>query len=113
VYERLKLRDLLPSEHAVDSGYTSAEHILTARSEYGLELLGPLHGNTTWQTHNPDTFDLRHFTIDWDNQHVPAPTEPSAAAGVRRRTGKPVLELNFRKTDCTPCPLHLVNGQRT
>lgn len=106
VYERLKQRDLLPSEHAVDGGYTSAERILTACSEYGIELIGPLFGNTTWQTRTPEAFDLSHFTIDWTSQQVTCPNGAiSSSWREEKAKGKPVLKIDFRKADCTPCPL--------
>jgi hypothetical protein len=34
--------DLLPDEHLVDAGYVSVDHILAARAEHGVELVGPV-----------------------------------------------------------------------
>jgi hypothetical protein len=34
--------DLLPDEHLVDAGYVSVDHVLAARADHGIELVGPL-----------------------------------------------------------------------
>jgi hypothetical protein len=33
--------DLLPAEHLVDAGYVSVDHVLAARADHGVELVGP------------------------------------------------------------------------
>lgn len=106
VHEHLTRRGLLPDEHAVDAGYTSAELILTSMAEYDLDLVGPVGADTTWQAGNPDAFDLGHFTIDWDTQQVTCPNGAASSSWRQEKArGKPVLKVDFRKADCTPCPL--------
>ena len=106
VHEGLARRGLLPAEHVVDSGYTSAELIVTARDAHGIELIGPLRADTTWQTKNPDAFDHSYFDIDWDAQQVRCPNGALSSSWRQEQAkGKAVLKVDFRKTDCTPCPL--------
>ena len=47
VHQRLAARRLTPGEHAVDAGYVSAGHILAARDDHGITLLGPVGADTT------------------------------------------------------------------
>jgi transposase len=106
MHEHLTHRGLLPGEHTVDTGYTSAELILASRADYGVDLIGPLRANTSWQTTDPDAFDLSHFTIDWDNEQVTCPNGAlSSSWRTEKAKGKPVLKVDFRKSDCTSCPL--------
>jgi transposase len=106
VHEHLAHRGLLPAEHAVDAGYTSAELILASSAGHGVELIGPLGPDTTWQAGDPDAFDLSHFTINWDARQVRCPSGAlSSSWRTEKARGKPVLKVDFRKADCTPCPL--------
>jgi transposase len=106
VHDHLAQRDLLPGEHAVDAGYTSAELVLASSIEHGVELIGPLGADTTWQASDPDAFDLSHFTINWDAQQVRCPNGAlSSSWRTEKARGKPVFKVDFRKADCTPCPL--------
>jgi transposase len=41
-------RHLLPQEHLVDSGYMSAEHIVSSQSEHGVQLIGPVLPDPSW-----------------------------------------------------------------
>jgi hypothetical protein len=106
VHDQLANRGLLPGEHIVDAGYASAELILTSAVERGVELIGPVGADTTWQTKDPDAFDLSHFSIDWDTERVTCPNGAlSSSWRTEKARGKPVLKVDFRKADCTPCPL--------
>jgi len=79
VHDMLDAAGLLPGEHAVDSGYTSADLLLAARAR-GITLPGPLLANVS-----PRARAGRHatdaFTIDWDNRQVTCPRAPPAPSG--------------------------------
>lgn len=106
VHDRLTDRGLLPGEHLVDAGYTSAELILTSAIDHGVELIGPVGADTTWQASSPDAFDLSHFLIDWDTEQVTCPNGAvSSSWRTQKAHDKPVLKVDFRKADCTPCPV--------
>ncbi|KOV67857.1 transposase, partial [Streptomyces sp. AS58] len=106
VHQVLAERDLLPEVHLVDTGYTSAQLIVSARREHDVELLGPVHLPTTRQAREKAGFDLPNFTIDWENQQVIC---PRGAITTRWhpavRGGYPVIETAFHPRDCGPCPV--------
>ncbi|MEU9891881.1 IS1182 family transposase [Sphaerisporangium sp. NPDC051011] len=107
VQESLERRGVLPDEHAVDSAYVSAEHIVTARDRFGIELLGPVSADTSWQTKDGDAFQTADFLVNWDEGQVTCPqghTSLSMAAQ-RSGTGHPVIKVNFSQAHCTPCPV--------
>ena len=98
--------NLLPDEHLVDAGYTSVDHVLAARADHGVELVGPLPPDSGWQARNEDGFDLARFDIDWDQRQVTCPNGKTARnwrQGTSRH-GLPIIQATFRASDCTPCP---------
>jgi hypothetical protein len=45
--------DLLPAEQFVDAGYLSAKRILHSRQTHGIDLIGPVHIDPSWQARTP------------------------------------------------------------
>ena len=46
IHQALAAKDLLPGEHLVDTAYVDAQHLLTSRVEYHLDLIGPVPSDT-------------------------------------------------------------------
>ena len=99
-------RDLLPEEHYVDAGYVSAQHLLTSELAYGVDLVGPVLLDTSWQAAGDDGFDLTHFAIDWDRQTATCPRgKVSLPWTVAARDDDPFFQVRFAKGDCRACPV--------
>jgi hypothetical protein len=98
--------DLLPAEHLVDASYVSVDHILAARADHGVELVGPLPPDAGWQARDEHGFDLSRFAIDWDRKQVTCPNGKTSRNWhqSRSRQGLPSIQATFRVPDCTPCP---------
>jgi len=98
--------DLLPDEHLVDAGYVSVDHVLAARADHGVELVGPLPPDSGWQARDEDGFDLTRFDVDWDHQQVTCPNGKTSRnwRQTTSRRGLPIIQATFRAPDCTPCP---------
>jgi hypothetical protein len=98
--------DLLPDEHLVDAGYVSVDHVLAARADHGIELVGPLPPDAGWQARQQQGFDLTRFHIDWDRQQVTCPNGKTSRNwhDSRSRQGLPIVQVSFRAADCTPAP---------
>ena len=77
----LAAHDLLPDVHLVDAGYVSVGQILAAADDHGVQLIGPLPPDTSWQAGDDTAFDLTRFVIDWDARHVVCPRARPAATG--------------------------------
>jgi hypothetical protein len=41
IHAALAAKGLVPSEHLVDSAYVSADHLIRAREQHGIDLVGP------------------------------------------------------------------------
>ena len=56
IHQALADKDLLPSEHFVDSAYVSAEHLVNAQAQQ-IEMVGPTRKNASWQSKIEDGYD--------------------------------------------------------
>lgn len=65
IHDALAAKSLAPSEHLVDSAYVSAGHLVVARTQHGIDLVGPGRPNVSWQGRSGgDAFTLADFTVD-------------------------------------------------
>jgi len=107
IQDRLAARDLLPREHLVDAGYTSADRLVTSRDDHAIELLGPVGGDPSWQSRQKTGYALAQFRIDWERQRAICP-EGKASIAWRPTTDRhnhPVISIRFAPADCKLCPV--------
>ncbi|HEX3512393.1 MAG TPA: IS1182 family transposase [Trebonia sp.] len=102
--ERLAARDLLPGEHDVDSGYISADLLVSSRAR-GVVLVGPLLADTSPQA-RAGGYTAAMFTIDWDSRQATCPEGSLSGkwAPMRQRDGKEAVSVRFAAAACGPCP---------
>jgi transposase len=107
IHQDLIGKQLLPNEHVVDTGYASGESIHRSQSQFGVDLYGPVHTDTSWQARTENGLDLSQFDIDWENQQVRCPTEHTSRTWTTSKTshGKPATFVRFSPKDCGPCEL--------
>ncbi len=79
IHAALAGKGLAPSEHLVDSAYVSADHLITAREQHGIDLVSPTRQNLSWQSHTEGVFSAADFTVDWDQQKVRCPESKESA----------------------------------
>jgi transposase len=105
IHESLAKKALLPSQHLLDMAYVDAENLVTSRSEYEVDLLGKVPGDSSWQAKTPRGFDLSCFAIDWDNQRVRCPSGQLSQAWRERSDdyGNRVIEVRFDRAKCATC----------
>ncbi|MFF7995898.1 IS1182 family transposase [Kitasatospora xanthocidica] len=118
IHQGLTARELLPDEHDVDAGYVTAAHIVTARAEHGIELLGPVGLDTCHANHQGEHFAQSAFTIDWQGKKVTCPQGKTSASWSEQRksSGTPLTRVHFTARDCASCPMRekctrAANGQ--
>lgn len=109
VHRHLDNRRLAPGEHVVDAGYVTAAHILAARQDHGIDLVGPVGADTHRGRRDEQAADLTQaaFRVDWETRKV---TCPQGAVSVgwsdqRKASGTPIARVHFALSDCDPCPL--------
>jgi transposase len=105
IHQSLAEKQLLPSQHVVDTAYVSGPQLVASREKYDIDLLGPVLPDTSWQAREEGAFDLTHFKIDWEQQVVTCPGHKQSSywrEGVDRHD-KPVIDVRFSRKDCGPC----------
>jgi transposase len=103
VHDALQARDLLPAEHAVDAGYTSADLLLAARAR-GITLIGPLLADTSPQA-RAGGYTAGAFTIDWDSKQVSCPQGATSVSwSPCTQRGTEGIVVRFDAATCHACP---------
>ncbi len=105
VHTALAAHDLLPREHLVDAGYTTAAALVTSQHEHGVTVVGPVALDPSWQAKAGEGFEKARFTVDWEAETVTCP------AGKRSLSWRPVTDptkdaavhVRFARRDCLAC----------
>lgn len=105
IHTHLAQKERLPQEHLVDTGYTTADHLVRSQTEYHLDLVGPVQRDSSWQAQTGTGFDLSQFVIDWPKQHATCPQGKRSVVWSARcdERGHDIIEVRFAKADCASC----------
>ena len=107
IHAALASKGLAPSEHLVDSAYVSAEHLIAAREQHGIDLVGPSRRNLSWQGLAEGAFSAADFTVDWDRRTARCPQGKESAGWYEAKTQpgqRGLVRAQFRAADCLACP---------
>lgn len=109
IHHALEGQALLPHTHLVDAGYLDAAMLVTSRSVYEVDMLGPVSLDGSWQAQAATGFDVTHFHIDWAAHRVSCPASRTSRWWMSStdRHGKEAIRVKFAPTDCQGCPLRL------
>jgi transposase len=109
VHASLAARDLLPSEHLVDKGYTDSRVLVDSRRRFGVEVVGPVADDPSWQAREGGGFDKSAFLVDWERRVVTCPAGKRSLSWLPSTYPKNgmAFEARFARKDCTPCPLRV------
>ena len=107
VHASLAARDLLPSERLVDKGYTDSHVLVDSRRRFGVEVVGPVADDPSWQAREGEGFAKAAFLVDWERRVVTCPAGKRSISWLPDTYPKNgmVFEARFARKDCTPCPL--------
>jgi transposase len=106
IHQDLARRGVLPDEHYVDSGYPSADLLVSSLTGFGVRLVTPMLADTSPQARAGEGFDRGGFTIDWHAQTVTCPQQQASTSwtpAVQR--GTDVIVVKFSGETCQPCPV--------
>lgn len=109
VHASLAKRDLLPSEHLVDKGYTDSHVLVDSRQGFGVEIVGPVADDPSWQAREGEGVAKAAFLVDWERRVVTCPAGKRSISWLPNTYPKNgmVFEARFARKDCTPCPLRV------
>jgi transposase len=106
IQQALAARSLLPAQHLVDTGYTSARNLARSQTRFQIDLLGPVYTQRQWQGRVANGVTLEQFHIDWDHRHVLCPQGRSNVGWSETTSthGRAAVHVTFAPADCLPCP---------
>jgi transposase len=103
IHGHLEQAGLPPGEHVTDSGYASADVLVSSR-EQGITLIGPLLAGTSRQA-RAGGYTTAMFTIDWDARQATCPQGTlSTAWSPASQAGHEVIVVKFPAGACRACP---------
>jgi len=106
VHARLAGRGLLPDEHYVDSGYPSAELLVSSLASFGIALVTPMLADTSPQARAGAGFDRAAFAIDFGARQATCPQgHASSSWNPVAQRGTSTIVITFAKGTCKPCPV--------
>jgi len=105
IHTALAAEGLLPREHLVDAGYTTAAVLVTSQREHGVAVVDPVARDPSWQAKAGEGFEKARFVVDWEAEMVTCP------AGKRSLSWHPVTDptkdaafhVRFARSDCLAC----------
>jgi transposase len=101
----LATRQLTPGAPSVDAGDGTSAHLLTSRSEHGIDRMGPVADAPRWQGQAANGFAAAQFVIDWDAQHAICPQGQRSVVWLVRpdRHGHATVRIACSKPVCAAC----------
>lgn len=105
IHQSLAGQERLPDEHLVDGSYTAIDLIIRSKDDYGVDLVGPVRADLSWQARTPDCFDSSQFTIDWELHMATCPQGKTSHYWrlAEQRPGYHTVCIRFHRDDCIGC----------
>lgn len=105
IHRALKDKSLLPEEHLMDLGYTPANLLVSCKKNYGVEIIGPVRPDPSWQSRNHPKFAAENFQIDWDKQMAICPRGHQSMTWLQKTDvgGQPIISIRFSSSSCNSC----------
>ncbi len=105
IHEALARKAVVPEEHLVDGGYPSADLLVESQRDYGIDLVGPMREDQSWQARTEGAFEQRQFQVDWERKEVICPRgKPSRYwKPWKKQKATPMIQVHFHEKDCAAC----------
>jgi transposase len=109
ISDDLRAKDLAPSEHLVDQGYTSANQ-LVEQAKQGTEIVGLMQEETSWQHREQTGYEVRSFDLDWDKRVAICPQGQKSISWLPAvdREGHCTEVIRFATAICRDCPARVL-----
>ena len=106
IQEQVAGRQLLPSDHIVDTAYVTAERLVASQRQQ-IDLVGPTAPEPGWQAKRGEGFAASCFSIDWEARQATCPQGKTSAIWypTHDRQGHEVVNIRFAHADCRECPV--------
>jgi len=105
IHDDLARKNLAPGRGYLDSGYLSAELVVSELARHGIALIGPLLADTSAQARAGNGYARADFTTGYGTHTVTCPHGKTAASWTPcTQHGKDAIVATFSASDCGPCP---------
>lgn len=106
IQANLAARGVLPAQQVVDTTYVSSQQVVTSQTTYGIELIGPLPGNQSWQARAQQGYAASDFRLDWSTGTAVCPQGQTSVKWTTTHDphGHPVVVIRFAAAVCRACP---------
>lgn len=106
IHAEMARRKVLPAEHYVDSGYPSADLLVSSLTDFGVRLVTPMLADTSPQARAGEGFDRTAFTVDWPARTVTCPQGNTNAWWTpATQRGVEVIVVKYAGEVCHACPV--------
>ena len=104
IHDGLAEKNLAPGRHYADSGYLSAELVVSALKTHGIALIGPLLADRSAQARGGG-YTQQDFTIDFDRHQATCPqgTLSRKWTPMHTRDGNQAINVQFAAATCHRC----------
>ena len=106
--EALCASGIPPETHYGDAAYMEVDLLLREQQTRGIALLGPVRPDPGWQAQQHTGYDTSQFVFDWQTKQATCPQGKTSATWTQRtekRSGRPIVAVQFAKTTCRECPV--------
>ena len=105
IHEALDCKALLPKEHVVDAGYVDGTLLVESLQDFGIELIGPVRPDVSWQSQAANGYDISQFHINWEKQQVTCPEgkQNKCLTSSKDAWDNSTIRIKFSRTDCRQC----------
>ncbi len=105
IHKALEQKQLLPREHLVDAGYTNVTNLQVSAQQYGVDVVGPVADDPSWQARAGAGFDHSQFVINWEQQLVTCPAGKQSVSWlpVHDERANAAWLVRFARADCAAC----------
>jgi transposase len=106
IHQGLESLHLPPSEHFADTGYVDGDQLGSLQLDYGIDLVGPVTVDPSWQAKAGQGYDATQFTIDWQARQVTCPQGKTSRKWklAHDRRYRAVMRVECGRAECLACP---------
>ena len=105
IQQALVDKGLAPATHLADAGDVDADLRVTSQTQHGIERLGPVRPDVSWQVKAGQGFDLAAFVVDWESKKVICPTGQTRVdwTPTRDHWGNDTIHVGFHRPTGAVC----------
>lgn len=110
IHHALAQKDCLPDTHLVDAGYMDAEQIVTSQETHGIDLVGPVRPDVSWQAKAGEGYASQDFHIDWEAKTATCPHGVLSDKWLPKTDAwqNEMIHVRFPQQACHACPTRLL-----